>query len=189
MGQRGPNRDQKRSALIIAAARLMYEGKLTQTAIAHQLGIGRTSLKRYLADSEYAREMARLRNLSKSNETAGLLADQKERLKVLNDLGMRSYALLKARAQDPRMKRIKGGDTGLLILEPKTIAGRGVMVVKHDSQPLKDLEATCRAIAEELGQLGSNADVDDVRGDYDFAEVMMVYREAVVRKVQGAAVQ
>jgi uncharacterized protein YjiS (DUF1127 family) len=133
------------------AAVLVAEDDLSDEQLSAQVGIGRTTLKRWKADPAFR---ARVRDHIAELEAVALdrgIARRTKRVDVLNDLWRRGLQVIEARAVEHQ--DVPGGDTGLLVRQVKLSAtGREVAEYAADTALLKELREHSKQAAQELGQ-------------------------------------
>lgn len=142
------------------AAQLLAEGRYEQAEIAQKSGVERMTLWRWRQEPEFA---ARVEYLQEEFNKAALkrgIARKEYRINVLADKENRLRSVLEARASDPDMSKIPGGETGLLVRKP--VASMGVIVGYEyavDTGTLRELRALHEQVSKELGQLVDRREV------------------------------
>lgn len=158
-GAENPLTGKQRQAAVLSA-----EDELSDETISAQLGIGRSTLRRWRelplfrdAVAEHTAELER--------QTLRLaIARKRERLKVLDSLHSKSLALMTARAE--QYADVPGGDTGLIVGQLKQV--RHISESPKDDGPqtwteehweysadiglMREIRATQEQAAKELGQ-------------------------------------
>src|ERR1700679_326735 len=135
------------------AAQLIAEGRLTTKKIAEHLSICRTTLYTWRKNPDFAVRVDEIRNTIATDFEALELATKKGRARFQAEVHERLWKIADARAADPQMKNVPGGDTGFMVLEYKQIGGKGVIEAKVDVGLIREIRATDDQIRKELGQL------------------------------------
>ncbi|MGI8746553.1 MAG: phBC6A51 family helix-turn-helix protein [Bryobacteraceae bacterium] len=140
----------ERAAVLVAADELKDE------QIAREVGITRDSLARWKRDPEF---QERLREITAAFREAVLssgIAKIENRTKARHNRWIAMLKLIVARAADPSMQQVPGGETGLLVRQVKSIGfGRDSQIVEEyvtDTGLLRALETIEIAAAQDLGQ-------------------------------------
>lgn len=139
------------------AAQLLAEGKLTDQEIADSVDISRTTLWRWRKHPEFAAEIETHLEAFRAEVRRRGIADQFRRVKAQNDRWNRLQRVIEARADDPDMKDVPGGDTGLIVKTVKVRStGEGevekTIKAEVDVGLLKELREHEKLAAQELGQ-------------------------------------
>lgn len=153
------------------AAQLLADGRLTDQEIADKAGVARTTLWRWRKHPEFAAEIEEHLDAFRSEVRRRGIADRERRIKALNDRWNRLQRLIEARADDPDLASIPGGDTGLLV---KTVRTRSLgeieiektVTAELDAVLLKELREHEKQAAQELGQWVDKAQVEQTTKAY-----------------------
>jgi hypothetical protein len=136
------------------AAELIAAGEMSLTAIAAQLGIGRTTLWAWRHDPAFARLVAQRVEEHRAEILLHGIALKEQRIKALADRWDRMRRLIEARAAD--MQGVPGGDTGLLVRRVRGIGQgdnfRQVETYETDVGLLRELHRVEESAARQLGQ-------------------------------------
>lgn len=139
------------------AAQRLAEGELRDIEIAEKAGVHRATLWRWQQHPDFQARIEEHRGVFRAEVRRRGLADRERRIKALNDRWTRLQRLIEARADDPLMCDVPGGDTGLLVRTVKIRArGEGetetTIEAELDSALLKELREHEKQAAQELGQ-------------------------------------
>lgn len=150
------------------AAKLYADGDLTDQKIADAVGVHRVTLYRWAKTPEFqARVEEHLDAYRKSIRRRGI-AVLERRVEHLNDRHERMCRLMAARAADPELAKLPGGDTGLIVRDLKGIGkGEDFQVVEtysFDSALFREFREHEKQIAQELGQWTSKTEVAGPNG-------------------------
>ena len=193
--QTGRQRIAGRSELIERAARLTFEGRMTEEAIAAELGVARRTLVRWKASAEFRALIEQHRAAARQVELQHTIADRTKRVGLLERrrriLQEGFERIIRERAGE--MAGVPGGASGLLARQYKQIgAGENAEKVeeyKFDggilaiSQELRELE---RQAAIELGQWQADQGGDGDEG-YTLTDIAVLMRVAQRRVRSGGA--
>lgn len=147
------------------AAQLVAAGYLTYQEIADRLEVSRSTVKRWKKSTQFAARVdEHLAEIREEVRRVGI-ADIHRRVAALNDRWNRMRRVIEARADDPKMADVPGGNTGLLVRTLKRIVvednsqdGEGrttsqeVAEYSVDTGLLKELRDHEKQAAQELGQ-------------------------------------
>jgi hypothetical protein len=137
------------------AAILVSEDRLIDQQIAETIGISRQQLVRWKAHPVFAARVAELTRIWTDRALKFGLARRERRLAVLEDQHNRLLAVIDARAADPSMADIPGGNTGLLLRTYKGLGnGESARVVEEyavDIGTIRELRGIQEKFAKELG--------------------------------------
>lgn len=140
----------------LRAAVLLAEDEAGEDEIAAAVGVNPSTLWRWKQHPEFAARVGDHVGRLQAAMLRVRIAKKRERIKVLNDLHEKQLAVVAARAADPSLAAVPGGETGLLVRQLKQIgAGRDAQVVEEyavDVGLLKEIRATEEQAAKELGQ-------------------------------------
>ncbi len=132
------------------------EGRLTDAQIAANLGISRQTLATWKRVPEF---QARLSGITEAYRAAVLshgISLVENRVAAKHDRWLKIKQLILARASDPVMLDVPGGDTGLLIRQIKSIGfGKDSKIVEEfvsDTALLRALNDLEKEAAQDLGQ-------------------------------------
>jgi hypothetical protein len=139
------------------AAILVSEDRLIDQQIAETIGISRQQLVRWKAHPVFAARVAELTRIWTERALRYGLARRERRLAVLEDQHNRLLAVIHARAADPSMADVPGGNTGLLLRTYKGLgngdAARIVEEFSVDCATIRELRGIQEQFAKELGQV------------------------------------
>lgn len=142
------------------AAQLIAEGRLTTKKIAEHLSICRTTLYTWRRNPDFAVRVDEIRNEIAADFVDLELASKKGRARFQSTVHEKLWQIADARAKDPAMKNIPGGDTGFVVLEYKQIGGKGLIEAKVDVGLIREIRATEDQISKELGQLTEKTEIN-----------------------------
>lgn len=131
------------------AVKMLAEGKVPQTEIAAACGVSGTTISDFKV--QFADEIQRVRDSANAQLSSLWIADQAARLETLQEAAERLIELAEADLPekfDQRGTPLVGSD------------GRPVLDAAGRVEALKELRATLRGVAEELGQLKPKLDLD-----------------------------
>lgn len=144
------------------AIRLLAEGKLLEKTIAKRVGITQQTLIKWKKTPFFQTQIAKAKSLVKlsmndlSKEVELLIAKKTARVRRLNQDWLKMQRVIEKRGDDPAMRDVPGGDTGLLTVQIKSIgSGANFQEVREyrvDTGLLKELRETEKQAAIELGQ-------------------------------------
>lgn len=185
----------QRGVLIERAARLAYEGRMTEAAIAAELGIGVRTLARWKALPEFRALIEQHRAAARQVEIQHTIADRQKRVGLLE---RRRHILQEGfdriiRERAGEMAGVPGGASGLLARQFKQI-GSGEFAEKVEeykfdsgilaiSQELRELE---RQAAIELGQWQADQSGEGEDG-FTLTDIAVLMRVAQRRVRSGGA--
>jgi hypothetical protein len=152
-----PDETRARAVLLVAA------GTLTHDEIAEDLGIGRSTLSLWKADPEFREQVQSLRQRVYDEVIEGGVGDLKMRVIAKNDRWRRLLKTMEARAKDPAIRDVPGGEYGLVVRRERTIhTGKDEYerVIEHEfDKALWDaLGSVEQEAATELGQWKSKVE-------------------------------
>lgn len=104
-----------------AAAALLAEGKLADAQIAARAGVTDRQLRRWKLHPEFAARVEEVVVAIRAALVAKGIAAVENRLDDYGELRRLHFELIRARRDDPRMKGVAGGSTGLLVATPRLI--------------------------------------------------------------------
>ena len=138
------------------AASLIVQGELTLTQIGERVGVDRRTLYEWRNDPVFRARVDEETERFRSEIRRVGIATMERRLQALNDRWMGMEQIIAARAEDPEMRAIPGGSTGLLVKSVKGL-GRGkdfqvVSTYAVDVGLLRELRECMKQAAQELGQ-------------------------------------
>jgi hypothetical protein len=134
------------------AARLVAQGNLTRDEICAQVPCGPESLWRWKKQPRFMAKVHKLQEAIGVNEASSVLALRVRRMSRLNRRAEKMDRVIEARAADPKMQGVPGGDTGLLTVDQKTVAGVATPIYSVDTALLRELRETEKQAAIEAGQ-------------------------------------
>lgn len=103
------------------AVELLAAGALTHQQIAERLGINERTLRRWEAEPAFAETVEAAREAIAAAIRAEGIANRQNRIDAYNQDWQKLQRVIEARAQDPLMQGVPGGDTGLLVAEPMLV--------------------------------------------------------------------
>lgn len=153
----------------LLAAELLAEGRLTDTQIAAEAGTSRRTLARWKDAPEF---QEKVREHAAALEAAILqrgIAMRANRVRALDDRWRRMQQVIEERGNDPSMRSVPGGKTGLLCHDIKVVGGgdsaERVDLYEVDTGLLKELREHEKQAAIELGQWDRDSeDAGDTAG-------------------------
>ena len=193
--QTGRQRIAGRSGLVERAARLTFEGRMTEEAIAAELGVARRTLNRWKATPEFHTLIEQHRAAARQVELQHTIADRRKRVGLLESRRQKLQdgfdRIIAERGID--MAAIPGGASGLLARQFKQI-GAGEKTEKVEeykidpgilaiSQELRELE---RQAAIELGQWQADQSGEGEDG-FTLTDIAVLMRVAQRRVRSGGA--
>jgi transposase-like protein len=144
------------------AAKLFAEGNLTVGQIAENLGVTRQTLFNWRQNEEFKKWLDELSDEFKAEVRRVGIATVEKRVHAQNDRWVRMRRVIEARADDPSMADVPGGNTGLMVRTVKRVVvetdiqghPRSTEVEEFavDTGLLKELREIERQAAQELGQ-------------------------------------
>ena len=154
------------------AAALIAKGELTMEQIADEIDCGVATLYRWKDNEEFitrvAANVAKIREAVLSQEIGEIY----KRVLRLNKRWQQIDKVISARAADPEMQKVPGGDTGLLCRDVKIIGGgefaKVVDVYKFDAALIKEERELAKQAAQECGQWLEKTSVDLTTGGKPF---------------------
>jgi hypothetical protein len=130
------------------AIALLAEDALTDEDIAATVGVSRRMLATWKTQPAFAARLEEAKERLCGEALRYPIARKRDRMRALNDRWQRAQRLLAARAQDPELRAVPGGDTGLLTARP-TAAGPAYVV---DAALLKEVRELEKQAAIETGE-------------------------------------
>lgn len=171
----------------VRAAMLVAADDLSDEQISQEVGIGRTTLKRWKAAPEF---QARVQEHVTAADIRALehgIARRAKRVAYLDDIWRRGQALIATRAEE--YANVPGGETGLLVRQVK-LSARGHAVEEYvvDTGLLKELREHAKQAAQELGQWVDKNALTDAEGKTLPIEALMErYASARTRSTDDPA--
>ena len=146
------------------AAMLIAVGDLTNDEIAERLDIGVATLYRWKTSQEFKDRVKEIKETLRQEILDTSIGDIVKRIQRSNKRWMAIDKLISARASDPAMYGVPGGDTGLLAHDQKAV-GSGptqsiVDVYTFDAALIKEERELQKQTAQELGQWTDRQKVD-----------------------------
>lgn len=140
----------------IEAAQLLAAGNLAISEIADKFGVRRETVWAWRQHPDFkARVDEELEKIRAEVRRVGI-ADAMARVRRLNDRANRMSRLMEARADDPTMAEVPGGNTGLLVRTIKSVgSGDNATIVEEysvDTGLLREMREHEKQAAQELGQ-------------------------------------
>lgn len=151
----------------IEAAELLAAGRLNRRQIAEQVCVVPKTLYNWSQDREFDAKVCELREERRAEIRRIGLAEVENRVAELQADLNALEEIRKARAADPKLAKLPGGKTGLVILG----AGNRPVI---DLKILKEKRAILRQAAAELGQWGTREEGSEV----DIAQAVAKTRAA-----------
>jgi hypothetical protein len=169
------------------AALLVAEDRISDEAIAEEVGITARTLDYWKQHTEFAARVAdHVEAMRKAVLTKGI-ADRVNRVAALDLRWEKMKTVIAERAIDPRMEEVPGGTTGLLVHQIKGIGkGDDFQVVDEyrvDDGLLRELRAHEEQAARELGQWVERGEVSGPNG----AAIPVAIEESIERIFGNAA--
>lgn len=184
-----------KSQMLERAARLTYDGRMTETAIAGELGIARRTLVRWKASPEFRALIEQHRAAARQVEIQHTIADRRKRVGLLERrrhmLQEGFERIIAERGID--MADVPGGPSGLLVRRFKQI-GSGKDVEKVEEYQIdqgiialsEELRALERQAAQELGQWDADQGPEGDEG-FTLTDIAVLMRVAQRRVRSGGA--
>jgi hypothetical protein len=184
-----------KSQMLERAARLTYDGRMTEEAIAAELGIARRTLVRWKASPEFRALIEQHRAAARQVEIQYTIADRRKRVALLESRRQKLQdgfdRIIAERGME--MAGVPGGASGLLARQYKQI-GAGEKTEKVEeykidpgilaiSQELRELE---RQAAIELGQWQADQSGEGEDG-FTLTDIAVLMRVAQRRVRSGGA--
>lgn len=142
------------------AAVLLAEDTLTDQQIATELNIGRTTLHRWKENVEFQARVADLVEQYRQAVAKLSISDKAHRVKALDGRWQKMNQVIEARAADPSMKDVPGGNTGLLVRTYKSAGGALMEEYSVDTGLLREMRGHEEQAAKELGQWTDKTSVE-----------------------------
>lgn len=157
------------------AALLVAQDLLIDDQIAARVGVNDVTIWRWKRDPAFAARVAEHRGLWRERMTGQGLADLQNRIDAYNDRWRRLRQVIVARADDPELRDVPGGSTGMLVRTFKGIGGgeRAEMVEEFavDVGLLRELRELEKQAAQDLGQWVSKGELTGKNGSPLFRDV------------------
>lgn len=167
------------------AAQLVALDALTDEEIAAQVGISRSTLKRWKAEPEFMADVESFLEAFRAKVRRQGIAILERRVQSLNNRWRRLEEVMRARAEDPSMQHVPGGNTGLLVRTYKQIgSGESAQIMEEyevDAALLREFREHEKQAAQELGQWIDKKEHAGVKGS-----PLIAISEIVVVKPEGA---
>lgn len=168
------------------AAYMVAEGEASYSAISATCGLTRNTLARWRHRPDFQARVEAIRAEFRDHVRRRGIAVRERRVAAYNRRWQAMHALIEARAADPEMEGVPGGDTGLVVKEVKGIGSgdtfRQVDTYTFDAGLLKELRELERQAAEDLGQWTEKREVT-----HGGEVALSVAIEAQIAKVYGLA--
>ena len=142
------------------AAVLLAEDLQTDEQIAAEVGVTRRALAKWKNRPEFAARVQDHLSAFRAQVRAEGIAVLENRILALNARWRAMQSVIKERADDPKMKDVPGGTTGLLVREETPTRYGPVVKATLDAALLAELRAHEMQAAKELGQLVDRSRVD-----------------------------
>jgi hypothetical protein len=137
------------------AALQLAERQMTWLQIAAEAGVSDVALYKWTKDADFAALVDEHRaTLHAAIVRDGITAKQ-TRVAGMQERHRRMWAVIEARAADPKNQDIAGGTTGLLVRQVKPAPGSRVGMTEEwavDTGLLSEMRATEKQVAQELGE-------------------------------------
>lgn len=138
------------------AAQLVAYGELSVGQIAAKVGVTPRALYEWRQAPEFAARVDEVIEEVKASLRRRAISHSERRVDRLNRDWLKLQSVIEARANDPRLADVPGGDTGHIVHNVKGV-GRGedfqlVDLYEVDTATLKELREIEKQAAQELGQ-------------------------------------
>lgn len=120
------------------AVLFVVEDIKTDEAIAAELGIHRDTLASWKRHPDFAARVEHHREVQRQAIEAKGIADKQNRIRAMNRRAEKLWQVIDARAADPTMANVPGGDTGLMTRTVKWV--KQYNVVKQCGEPFDDVD-------------------------------------------------
>jgi len=139
------------------AAQLLAEDDLADTEIAKKAGIAVATLYIWKLRPEFAAKIAEIRATLGDMSLRYLIAQRRRRVRALDERWHKMQAVLDERGDDPLMRDVPGGKSGLLVVQYKALHLEDdeievVAEYKFDAALVRELREHEKQAAQELGQ-------------------------------------
>lgn len=142
------------------AISMLADGELTVLAIAEQLGVHQRTIRRWSKMPRVLDIIEKHREKLMEKALEHSLAHPRGRVFAKIKRHKKLERIVQARAEKYRDdKNMAGGETGLLVKEPRKVGDEVIDVAKIDKSVLDSLSKLEKGIAEELGQRVDKLDV------------------------------
>ena len=153
------------------AAQLLAEGNLTDAEIGERCGVSRQAIWNWKQVEAFNAEVDLQVEAFNAEVRRRGIASRFRRVKALNDRWNRLQRVIEARAEDPEMADVPGGNTGLLVKTVKTRSIGEVELEKTveaelDAVLLRELREHEKQAAQELGQWVEKQEIDQTAKAY-----------------------
>ena len=138
--------------LLYDAAKLVAQGRLSDTKIASKVGISERTLYNWKNDPEFTALVETLLNVWHQHVMDTGIADARRRMFRLNDRWRRAQSVIEQRAKDENLKKVPGGNTGLMVRRVRAVAGRPVAEYVVDVGLMAEMDRMEELAAKQLGQ-------------------------------------
>jgi transposase-like protein len=172
------------------AAQLIVAGDLTLEEISREVGISSRSLRTWRKDPTFTERIVEIRKEYQDAVRAKGIAVREHRIESYNRRCELLQRLIEARAADPQMFRVPGGDTGLVVVtkweripsdiedEPPTL----LPVHAFDAALFREWRELEKQAAQDLGQWTTKSEVSGAGGG-----ALSVSLESAIAKIYGDA--
>ncbi len=145
------------------AAQLIAEGELSDPKIAEKVGVSRQYLWVWRQSSEFAAKVDSILDDIRAALRRRAIASAERRVDRLNRDWLKLQAVIEARAADPELADVPGGNTGHIVHNVKGV-GKGddfqlIDLYEVDTGTLKELREIEKQAAQELGQWVEKSDM------------------------------
>lgn len=153
------------------AAELIADGRLTLEEIGEKVGRDRRTIWNWRQHPEFNERVEGHLAAFRDEVRRRGIADQHRRVKAQNDRWNRLQRIVEARADDPDMADVPGGNTGLIVKTVKIRSlGEGdvekTIEAEVDVGLLKEMREHEKLTAQELGQWVERASVEQTTKAY-----------------------
>lgn len=138
------------------AAQLLADGEFTRQEIADKLGVQRSTIYLWLANTEFIAKVQECRDELEEAVRSSWIAQKAQRVRRLSNRLQRMQQIVEERGADPAMQDVPGGKSGLLVHQVKAV-GQGedyqlIDLYALDAGLLREMRDHEKQAAVELGQ-------------------------------------